>query len=179
MFPSVSQVPITGLPSRNRRLTGFGRMAGSGQRLTRSVERMNIPVEAGAVSPARLAADFSLRLPESLPMRLPIPPGVALLVLATAATTSGADPTYWQDVRPVLRKHCTVCHSQKNVKEPDVSGELALDSLDGIKTGGETPGANAGGGGGEPPGGGSPPPPAREENDPPRRPPAGCDPDAR
>lgn len=77
-------------------------------------------------------------------MRLPIPPGVALLVLATAATTSGADPTYWQDVRPVLRKHCTVCHSQKNVKEPDVSGELALDSLDGIKTGGKTPVATAG-----------------------------------
>jgi hypothetical protein len=77
-------------------------------------------------------------------MRLPIPPGVALLVLATAATALGADPTYWQDVRPVLRKHCTVCHSQKNVKEPDVSGGLALDSLEGIKKGGKAPVAKAG-----------------------------------
>src|SRR5262245_41685209 len=119
-------------------------MAGPGQRLTRSDERMTPPTQAGAGPPARPAVELPPRLPQSLPMRLPIPPGVALLVLATATTTSGADPTYWLDVRPVLRKHCTVCHSQKNVKEPDVSGELALDSLDGIKTGGKTPVATAG-----------------------------------
>ncbi len=36
--------------------------------------------------------------------------------------------TYWQDIRPVFRKHCAVCHSAKNLNEPDVSGGLALDS---------------------------------------------------
>jgi WD40 repeat protein len=41
-----------------------------------------------------------------------------------------AEPTYWIDVRPILRKHCTVCHSVKNVKEFDVSGGLALDSYE-------------------------------------------------
>src|SRR5262249_48928846 len=51
--------------------------------------------------------------------------------------SSSAAPTYWQDVRPVLRKHCTVCHSAKNLEKLDVSGGLALDSLEGIKKGGE------------------------------------------
>src|SRR6476659_6351544 len=40
----------------------------------------------------------------------------------------GAEPTYWRDVRPLLRKHCTVCHSVRTVKEVDVSAGLALDS---------------------------------------------------
>jgi hypothetical protein len=48
---------------------------------------------------------------------------VCFVVPATAA-----DPTYWQDIRPVFRKHCTACHSKKNLKEVDVSGGLALDS---------------------------------------------------
>jgi WD40 repeat protein len=39
-----------------------------------------------------------------------------------------ADPTYWQDIRPIFRKHCTACHSTKNLKELDVSGGLALDT---------------------------------------------------
>src|SRR5436305_6157153 len=39
-----------------------------------------------------------------------------------------AEPTYWQDVRPLLRKHCTVCHSVRTIKEVDVSAGLALDS---------------------------------------------------
>ncbi len=50
-----------------------------------------------------------------------------------------AEPTYWQDIRPVLRKYCTVCHSQKNVKELDVSGGLALDSYEAIRKGGQQP----------------------------------------
>jgi WD40 repeat protein len=40
------------------------------------------------------------------------------------------DPTYWQDIRPVFRKHCTVCHSTRYLKKPDVSGGLALDTFD-------------------------------------------------
>jgi WD40 repeat protein len=46
-----------------------------------------------------------------------------------------ADPTYWQDIRPILRKNCTVCHSTKNLKELDVSGGLALDSYAAIRKG--------------------------------------------
>jgi WD40 repeat protein len=49
------------------------------------------------------------------------------------------DPTYWQDIRPVLRKNCTVCHSAKNRKELDVSGGLALDSYDAVLKGGRRP----------------------------------------
>jgi WD40 repeat protein len=64
---------------------------------------------------------------------------VAVSALALAVAGKAAEPTYWQDVRPVLRKHCTVCHSEKNLKEPDVSGGLALDSLDGIKKGKKKP----------------------------------------
>ncbi len=45
------------------------------------------------------------------------------------------DSTYWQDIRPVFRKHCTVCHSAKNLKEPEVSGGLALDSYDAVRKG--------------------------------------------
>src|SRR5204863_115857 len=39
-----------------------------------------------------------------------------------------ADPTYWQDVRPVLRRHCTVCHNARTATDPDVSGGVALDT---------------------------------------------------
>jgi WD40 repeat protein len=52
-------------------------------------------------------------------------------VVCTASART-AEPTYWQDVRPILRKHCTACHSAKNQKELDVSGGLALDSLEAI-----------------------------------------------
>jgi len=48
-----------------------------------------------------------------------------------------ADPTYWQDVRPILRKHCTVCHSERKLPELDVSAGLALDKLELIRKGGK------------------------------------------
>lgn len=53
---------------------------------------------------------------------------LALLVSGSAVAQPPA-PTYWQDIRPVFRKHCTVCHSAKNLSELDVSGGLALDSF--------------------------------------------------
>lgn len=53
------------------------------------------------------------------------------------ATARGADPTYWQDVRPVLRKHCTVCHSVRNLKEPEISGGLTLDGYEAVVRGGK------------------------------------------
>src|SRR5262245_14187799 len=43
-------------------------------------------------------------------------------------SSPAAEPTYWQDVRPLMRKHCTVCHSVRTIKEVDVSAGLALDS---------------------------------------------------
>ncbi|HEY3788390.1 MAG TPA: c-type cytochrome domain-containing protein [Urbifossiella sp.] len=46
-----------------------------------------------------------------------------------------ADPTYWQDVRPILRKHCTVCHSERKLTELDVSAGLALDKPELIRKG--------------------------------------------
>src|SRR5260370_36155553 len=46
-----------------------------------------------------------------------------------------AEPTYWQDIRPILRKNCTVCHNAKNLKEFDVSGGLALDTYEGVLKG--------------------------------------------
>lgn len=52
---------------------------------------------------------------------------------------ASAEPTYWQDVRPVLRKHCTACHSARNLKEVDVSGGLALDTFEAVKKGGKQP----------------------------------------
>jgi hypothetical protein len=46
-----------------------------------------------------------------------------------------ADPTYWRDVRPILRKHCTVCHSERKLSEPDVSAGLALDRPENVRKG--------------------------------------------
>jgi WD40 repeat protein len=61
--------------------------------------------------------------------------GIAFLALATVATA--AEPTYWQDVRPVLRKNCTACHNARHVRDLDVSGGLALDSYDAVLKGGK------------------------------------------
>ncbi|MBI1913509.1 MAG: hypothetical protein HYS12_01955 [Planctomycetes bacterium] len=40
------------------------------------------------------------------------------------------EPTYWQDVRPVLRKHCFACHTTRNLKEVEVSAGLAMDNYE-------------------------------------------------
>ena len=66
-------------------------------------------------------------------------PAAVLCAFAFASVAGAADPTYWQDVRPIFRKHCTVCHSQKNLAEPDVSAGLALDSLEAIRKGAKRP----------------------------------------
>jgi hypothetical protein len=57
----------------------------------------------------------------------------ATCVLGPAA--HAADPTYWQDVRPILRKHCVVCHSERKLADVDVSAGLALDKPENIKKG--------------------------------------------
>ncbi|MGE3804938.1 MAG: WD40 repeat domain-containing protein [Gemmataceae bacterium] len=70
-------------------------------------------------------------------MKLRLSPLLAgVLLISVGQRNPGADPppapTYWQDVRPVLRKHCTVCHSAKNLREVDISGGLALDSYEAV-----------------------------------------------
>ncbi|MCS6850398.1 MAG: hypothetical protein NZ700_04430, partial [Gemmataceae bacterium] len=57
----------------------------------------------------------------------------------SAAAAADPEPTYWQDVRPILRRHCTVCHNQKRLDEVEVSGGLALDSLEAIRRGSKRP----------------------------------------
>src|SRR5437867_8734594 len=61
---------------------------------------------------------------------------LCLCVSVVQTPAPGQQPTYWQDVRPIFRKHCTVCHSAKNAKEIDVAGGLALDSYEAAIKGG-------------------------------------------
>src|SRR5436853_5034822 len=51
-----------------------------------------------------------------------------VLFVTLSPSAPAAEPTYWQDVRPILRKSCTVCHNPRQVKEPEVSGGLTLDT---------------------------------------------------
>jgi WD40 repeat protein len=62
-----------------------------------------------------------------------------LLCVLCASAVNAAEPTYWTDIRPVFRKHCTVCHSAKNAKEIDVSGGLALDTYEAALKGAKQP----------------------------------------
>lgn len=57
---------------------------------------------------------------------------VSLIPLSAFAQT---ELTYWQDIRPIFRRHCTACHSTKNLREVDVSGGLALDTFAAAKKG--------------------------------------------
>jgi hypothetical protein len=63
----------------------------------------------------------------------------AVVTAALPGATVAADPTYWQDVRPVLRKHCTVCHREAKLREPEISASLALDTPANVLKGGKTP----------------------------------------
>lgn len=55
-------------------------------------------------------------------------------VLAAAPSWSRAEEevTYWKDVRPLLRKSCTVCHNPRQRKETEISGGLTLDSYEAV-----------------------------------------------
>jgi hypothetical protein len=61
----------------------------------------------------------------------------SLLLLILVAGTAVADeaPTYERDIKPLLAKHCTICHSKKNVDDIDLSGGLALDSYEAVLSG--------------------------------------------
>jgi WD40 repeat protein len=62
-----------------------------------------------------------------------------LFPIPNGPSARGADPTYWQDVRPALRRHCTVCHSKRNLQEVEISGGLALDTYDSLLKGTKRP----------------------------------------
>jgi dipeptidyl aminopeptidase/acylaminoacyl peptidase len=57
---------------------------------------------------------------------------LCVLCVFVVNSSSGAELTYWQDVRPALRKNCVVCHSARNVAEVDLSGGIALDSYEAV-----------------------------------------------
>jgi hypothetical protein len=47
-------------------------------------------------------------------------------LLAAIPSAIAAEPTYYKEIRSILRKNCTVCHSEKNLDDPDASGRLSL-----------------------------------------------------
>ena len=68
-------------------------------------------------------------------MNRPISFSLLCVLCVLGGESVAAEPTYWQEIRPVLRKHCTVCHSAKNIDKTDVSAGLALDSPQAIRAG--------------------------------------------
>jgi|SRR5262245_12605608 len=63
---------------------------------------------------------------------------VLIVSFVVNSSAPAAEPTYWQDIRPILRKHCTVCHNERNIKDLDLSGGLALDAFGSVLKGGKT-----------------------------------------
>jgi hypothetical protein len=62
--------------------------------------------------------------------------GVVALLITMGAPSSGEEsPTYERDIKPLFSKRCTVCHNQKKLDDPDISGGLALDGFDAILAG--------------------------------------------
>ena len=37
-----------------------------------------------------------------------------------------ANPTYWADVRPILRTHCTGCHNDRNLADKEYLQEVIV-----------------------------------------------------
>ncbi len=64
---------------------------------------------------------------------------LGLFLVLPVSSAAAADPTYWQDIRPLLRKHCTVCHNTRNLAEPAVSGGLTLGTYEAIRKGTKAP----------------------------------------
>ncbi|MCI0461851.1 MAG: hypothetical protein L0Z62_33285 [Gemmataceae bacterium] len=61
--------------------------------------------------------------------------GAVWMLAPHAAAQTPPEPTYWKDIRPLFRKHCTSCHNARNVREVDVSGGLALDTYEAVRKG--------------------------------------------
>lgn len=66
----------------------------------------------------------------------PLTAFVCLLGLFIASPSrAGEPPTYERDIKPLLAKRCVVCHNGKKLDKPEISGGLALDSLEAILQG--------------------------------------------
>ncbi len=58
---------------------------------------------------------------------------LALLTLADPPRRATADElTFWRDIAPIFRKHCTICHSPKNIDRKEIGGGLALTTFDAV-----------------------------------------------
>jgi cytochrome c/WD40 domain-containing protein len=71
-------------------------------------------------------------------VQLGLMPILAGLLIAPAGLARAADPpppNYERDIKPILARRCTVCHSAKNREALDLSGGLALDTYDAIVKG--------------------------------------------
>jgi len=55
--------------------------------------------------------------------------------VVNSSSSRAAEPTYWADVRPILRKHCIVCHSERKLDQVELSAGLALDKPENIRRG--------------------------------------------
>lgn len=64
---------------------------------------------------------------------------LSLVTALPIAAYAQGDVTYWQDIRPILRKHCIACHSTKHAARVEVSGGLALDTFEAAKKGSKHP----------------------------------------
>jgi len=74
----------------------------------------------------------------------PIGGGMMLLFALLSGPASGlgcvrgdeaSAPTYERDIKPILAKRCTVCHSSSKQDDLEISGGLALDSIEGVLAG--------------------------------------------
>lgn len=64
------------------------------------------------------------------PPRSPWFPVLMTLLISATSSAQTTPPTYWKDVRPILRKSCTVCHNPRQLIEKEVSGGIALDTYE-------------------------------------------------
>jgi hypothetical protein len=60
---------------------------------------------------------------------------VLLAPLARAQDPPAGTPTYEADIRPLLARHCTICHSARNATKLETSGGLVLDTPEAIERG--------------------------------------------
>ena len=55
-----------------------------------------------------------------------------LILVVFGLHANAEEPTYYQHVRPLLQKHCQVCHNNRDVNEQETSGGLSLETADAI-----------------------------------------------
>ncbi|MFO0910725.1 MAG: c-type cytochrome domain-containing protein [Isosphaeraceae bacterium] len=73
-----------------------------------------------------------MRFPQLRPIAATL---IAGLFLAPARAADDEPLTYERDIKPLLVKRCTVCHSARQLDKEDVSGGLALDTFAGLMAG--------------------------------------------